>query len=116
MYNNNSTASFAASCPMQILIAARAGPLLWAPCIASRLINIDRLLALAFCALHEGDSELVASRLSCSGSATKGLSDDPLGQFHPTPTEYPAECFSRVQAYASIDHSGGLCYMLNLLG
>lgn len=74
---------------MQVFLTVGASPLLWAPGLTGWLIHADALLALAYCTLHEGDTQLVAPGLSRPCPATERLPKHPLWQFHPTPAEDP---------------------------
>lgn len=87
MYHNNGAASFAACCSMQLLAASWALPLLWAPALLSCRLKCNGLLAFTLCALHEYQTQLMASRLSRSLSSTEGVTQDPLRKLLTAPTE-----------------------------
>lgn len=75
---------------MQLFAAPRTLPMLGAPIAISWCINSNGLLALAPCALHESDAQLVPSWLPRPLPATIGVSQHPLRQLLATPTKNPA--------------------------
>ena len=90
MDNNNVAASLAACGTMQLFTAPRAMPLLWTPTLISWGVDSNRLLALAFCTLHESNAQLMPPRFPWSFPAAVGVSQYPLRQFFATPAENPA--------------------------
>ena len=90
VHHDDGTPSLAACGAMQLLAASRTLPLLRAPAVICWGIYSDCFFALALCALHEGDAQLVPSRLSRSFSATEGVTQRPFGQLFSTPTKDPA--------------------------
>lgn len=89
--DHNGAASFAACCSMQLLAAARALPLFGAPAVLSWSVQSDGLLALALCALHESQAELVAPRLPSPLSPAVCVAQNPLSQLLATPAEHSAQ-------------------------
>ena len=102
MHDNNAAAGLAARRSMQLFTAPRALPLFGTPTILTWGVNSNSLLALALCALHESDAQLVPSRLSWPFSATECVPQDPPRQFLAAPAENPANVICNI-------HTPGAC-------